>query len=73
MIANSRSDAQLEKEAAKAVSKTTKNSPSATPNAEWSESKVAALKAYEYEKHEEEILNAMKSGNFVYDMSGAVG
>ena len=71
MIANSRSDAQLEKEAAKAVSKTTKNSPSATPNAEWSESKVAGLKAYEYEKYEEEILNAMQNGKFVYDMSGA--
>ena len=71
MISNKRSDAQLEKEAAKAVSKTGKNSPSATPNAEWSESKVANLKAYEYEKYEEEILNAMQNGKFVYDMSGA--
>lgn len=71
MIAHHRSDAQLEKEAAKAVSKTGKNSPSATPNAEWSESKVANLKAYEYEKYEEEILKAMQSGKFVYDMSGA--
>jgi len=71
MISEKRSDAQLEKEAAKAVQKTGKNSPSASPNAEWSESKVAALKAYEYEKYEEEILNAMQSGKFVYDMSGA--
>ena len=71
MIANSRTDAQLEKEAAKAVSKTGKNSPSASPNAEWSESKVAALKAYEYEKYEEDILSAMQSGKFVYDMTGA--
>lgn len=71
MIAQHRSDAQLEKEAAKAVQKTGKNSPSASPNAEWSESKVASLKAYEYEKYEEEILNAMQSGKFVYDMSGA--
>ena len=71
MIASGRSDAQLEKEAAKAVKKTGKNSPSASPNAEWSESKVATLKAYEYEKYEEEILKAMQSGKFVYDMSGA--
>ena len=71
MIANSRTDAQLEKEAAKAVNKTGKNSPSASPNAEWSESKVAALKAYEYEKYEEDILSAMQSGKFVYDMTGA--
>jgi|DEB0MinimDraft_6_1074348.scaffolds.fasta_scaffold02889_5 hypothetical protein len=71
MISEKRSDSQLEKEAAKAVKKTTKNSPSASPNAEWSESKVAALKAYEYEKYEEDILSAMQSGKFVYDMSGA--
>jgi hypothetical protein len=71
MIQTKRSDAQLEKEAAKAVSKTGRSSPSSSPNAEWSESKVAALKAYEYEKYEEEILNAMQSGKFVYDMSGA--
>ena len=71
MIAQKRSDSQLEKEAAKAVKKTTKNSPSASPNAEWSESKVAALKAYEYEKYEEDILSAMQSGKFVYDLSGA--
>jgi L-lactate utilization protein LutC len=71
MIAQKRSDSQLEKEAAKAVKKTGKNSPSASPNAEWSESKVASLRAYEYEQYEEEILKAMQSGKFVYDMSGA--
>jgi len=71
MISGKRSDAQLEKEAARAVNKTGKNSPSASPNAEWSESKVATLKAHEYEKYEEDILNAMQSGKFVYDMTGA--
>jgi len=71
MISEKRSDSQLEKEAAKAVKKTGKNSPSASPSSEWSESRVATLKAYEYEKYEEEILNAMQSGKFVYDMSGA--
>lgn len=71
MISDKRSDAQLQKEAAKAVQKTGKNSPSASPSAEWSESKVAGLKAYEYEKYEEEILSAMQNGKFVYDMTGA--
>lgn len=70
MIATKRSDAQLEKEAAKAVNKTGKNSPSASPNAEWSESKVASLRPHEYEKHEEEIFAAMQAGKFVYDMTG---
>jgi len=70
MISAGRSDAQLEKEAAKAVSKTGKNSPSASPNAEWSESKVASLRPHEYEKHEEEIFAAMQAGKFVYDMTG---
>ena len=70
MIANSRSDAQLEKEAAKAVAKTGKNSPSGSPNAEWSESKVASLRPHEYEKYEEDILAAIQAGKFVYDMTG---
>jgi len=70
LIAASRSDSQLEKEAAKAVNKTGKNSPSASPNAEWSESKVASLRPHEYEKHEEEIFAAMQAGKFVYDMTG---
>ncbi len=30
-----------------------------------------ALFGFEYEKYEEDILNAMQSGKFVYDMTGA--
>lgn len=71
MITEKRSDAQLEKDAAKAVSKSSKGSPSSSPNAQWSESRVASLKPHEYEKYEEEIFQAMQSGKFVYDMSGA--
>lgn len=71
MISQKRSDSQLEKEAATAVAKSSKGSPSASPNAEWSESKVASLKPYEYEKYEDKILEAMQSGKFVYDMTGA--
>ena len=71
MITEKRSDAQLEKEAAKAVAKSSKKSPSSSPNAEWSESKVASLRPYEYEKYEDDILAAMQNGKFVYDMTGA--
>ena len=71
MISEKRSDSQLEKEAAKAVAKSSKKSPSSSPNAEWSESKVANLKPYEYEKYEEDILSAIHNGKFVYDMTGA--
>jgi len=71
MITEKRSDAQLEKDAAKAVSRSKKGSPSSSPNAQWSESRVASLNPHEYEKHEEEIFHAMHTGKFVYDMSGA--
>lgn len=37
----------------------------------FSESKVAKMTAREYEANEEKILAAMKSGKFIYDMSGA--
>ena len=68
---NSGSDSQMQKEAATTVSRTSKNSPSASPSSEWSESRVAGMRAYEYEKHEESILKAMQTGKFVYDMTGA--
>jgi len=69
MIAEKRSDSELKKEAAKAVKKGSSSSPSARPNGEWSESRVASLRPYEYEKHEEEILEAMQAGKFIYDMT----
>lgn len=71
MISNGRSDSQLEKEAAKAVSKSSKGNPTAKPNSTWSESKVAALKGYEFDKYEDEIMKAMQDGTFVYDINGA--
>jgi hypothetical protein len=71
MIAEKRSDSELKKEAAKAVKKGSSSSPSARPSGEWSESRVASMKPHEYEKHEEEIYEAMRSGKFNYDMTGA--
>ena len=70
MIAEKRSDSQLEKDAAKAVTKSSKGAPSGNPSVQWSESRVAQMTAYEYEKHEEEILEAIRAEKFVYDMTG---
>jgi hypothetical protein len=71
MIAEKRSDSELKKEAAKAVRKGEQSRPSSSPSKQWSESRVASLKPYEYEKFEEEILSAMQNQTFVYDMSVA--
>ena len=71
MIAEKRSDSELKKEAAKAVKGKSSSTPSSRPSTEWTESRVANLKAYEYEKFEDEILAAMQKGTFVYDMTGA--
>lgn len=37
----------------------------------WSESKVQSLKDHEYEKYEEEIMTAMRTGKFEYDLTGS--
>ena len=62
-----------DKEAAKSVS--TKNSRSRPQeNEETSyikESDVQNMSAREYEKHSDEIMEAIRSGKFVYDMSGS--
>ena len=70
MIKEKRSDSQLQKDAAKAVKKSSSGSPSGSPNVKWSESRVAALTAHEYEKHEDEILTAIRENKFAYDMTG---
>lgn len=70
LIEEKRSDAELERDAAKAVKRSSKGSPSSSPSKTWSESRVMKMSAHEYEKHEEEILEAMRNDKFVYDMSG---
>lgn len=70
MIGEKRSDAQLEREAASAVKRSTKSAPSGAPQGRWTESRVASLKPHEYEKYEEEILASMQAGKFEYDISG---
>ena len=71
MITEQRSDSQLKKEAARSVKKSGQSRPSSTPSKQWSESKVQALRPYEYEKHEEAILESMRNQTFVYDINGA--
>jgi hypothetical protein len=36
-----------------------------------SESKVNKMTTKEYEKHQDEIMEAIRGGNFIYDISGS--
>ena len=62
-----------DKGAAEAVS--TKSNSSAPQAAESStdltESQVQAMSPHEYEKHSDEIMEAIRSGKFIYDISGS--
>jgi hypothetical protein len=59
------------KDAAKLVkTKTASESPSDKSTPVYSESMVQRMSLSDYEKHEEGILAAQKSGNFIYDLSG---
>jgi hypothetical protein len=63
---------EKEKEAASAVNAKSRVKVEDNEEAKmWSESKVAALNDRDYEKYEKEILEAMRTGNFIYDKSGA--
>lgn len=71
-------DAQLarvanpEKETARQVdTKTKTNAPGDGKGRRFSESQVERMTANEYEKNQDAILEAIKSGNFEYDLSGA--
>lgn len=58
------------KDAAQAVGRSTSSAPSGEGKGKFSESQVNKMSDVEYEKNEEAILEAMKTGNFVYDLSG---
>jgi hypothetical protein len=60
------------KDAAKAVTRGSSNTPSATKSGQANqikESDVAKMKPHEFEKNEEKIKEAIASGNFIYDMT----
>jgi hypothetical protein len=61
------------KDAAKSVStRNTRSQPDAeSNNNKLSESKVNKMSTKEYEKHQDEIMEAIRSGNFIYDISGS--
>jgi hypothetical protein len=45
-------------------------SPNSGPK-KWSESEIEKMKSNEFAKHEKEIMEAMRTGNFIYDLSAA--
>ena len=61
------------KEAAKSVNtRNTRSQPDATSsNTKMSESRVNKMSTKEYEKHQDEIMNAIRKGEFIYDISGS--
>ena len=60
------------KSAAQSVGRTSAATPAPTGGkARFSESQVAAMSDRDYEKNEDAILEAMRTGAFVYDVSGA--
>ena len=61
------------KDAAKSVNtRNTRSQPDATSNNnKMSESKVNKMSSKEYEKHQDEIMEAIRGGNFIYDISGS--
>lgn len=59
------------KTAASSVGRPTNAAPSTGGKARFSESQIARMSIEDYQKNESAILEAMRSGNFVYDMSGA--
>ena len=59
------------RDAAKAVSKTnTRSEPSSEESGSIKESSVQKMSAQQYEKNADKIMEAIRSGKFVYDISG---
>ena len=58
------------KSAAQAVGKTSRSAAPTGRNATFSESQIEAMSSRDFEKNEEAIMEAMRSGNFTYDITG---
>ena len=68
-IKNKRSNTS--KDAAKAVSKTNaRNEPLSQESGSIKESTVQKMTAHQYEKNADAIMEAIRSGKFIYDISG---
>ena len=59
------------KSAAQSVGRTSSSAPSTGGKSKFSESQVENMSDNEFSKHEDAILEAMRSGEFIYDLSGA--
>jgi hypothetical protein len=59
------------KSAAAAVGRTSSSTPGVQGKAKFSESQVAQMSDRDYEQNEDAIMEAMRTGAFVYDISGA--
>jgi DNA repair exonuclease SbcCD ATPase subunit len=72
MIKKQRGSKELEREAAKSVRTSRGSSPDSTgEGGSIRESEVEKMSAREYEARQEEIVAAIKSGKFIYDLSGS--
>jgi hypothetical protein len=50
----------------------TRGQPDATSNnTKMSESRVNKMSTQQYEKHQDEIMDAIRKGEFIYDVSGS--
>ena len=59
------------RDAAQAVGRSTRTTPQDSVKASFSESMVSQMSAQEYDANEDAIMEAMKTGKFEYDLSGA--
>lgn len=57
--------------AAQSVGKTSSTAPTPTGKRKFTESQVSKMSDKDFAKNEEAIMDAMKNGSFVYDLSGA--
>ena len=65
-----KSKARSDKGAATAVNTKGRTSPATQEKGMWTESGVERMSDTEYTKHQEEIMESIRSGKFVYDISG---
>ena len=72
-IAEAKKSTKPSKDAAKSVTtKNTRNNPQEAASSTYlRESQVDKMSVHEYEKHSDEIMEAIRSGKFIYDLSGS--
>jgi hypothetical protein len=71
-ITGKKSSKQIEKEAAKSIKVSSKESPEAmAEGSTFKESEVEKMQPAEYEAKQDAIIAAMRSGNFIYDLTGS--